>query len=185
MENKIGVGIGAVMGIVGLFLIFKKSGGAPPPPSITISGFHYVYQGTYTWILADSMIHGQDITHIGFSFRNNGVLAIPNVSLAARVEWENYNVIILGESDPRSGASIVLSPPLDQYLNIIAQPFTLELENRGVWFDFVLPAELHEIELFSGIFQWQGPPKCKLTAEVWVGEELAKSQAIEFNVSYD
>ncbi len=157
---------------------------APPPlpPTIAISGFHYVYQGAYTWTLSGSMIHGGDITHIGFSFVNVAGVDIPGVSLKMRIvqqlafHWvfdeETQTFIKVGYPV----ADTELSVALNQYQGGISQPFTLPAAPglapwgvNQVWYGWGPPSLLAAVAV----------------AEVYVNGVLVATASMPFVVTYD
>ena len=145
-----------------------------PLPSIDVTEFHYVYKGLYTWSLTSSMIHGQDITHIGFSFRNNEAIVIDNVSVKMKVSWDSWTITWEPYRGPtryltKPAGEVILTSPLDQYLSPISQPFTAPPGTTQVWFSFT-PVE--------------GYPRAQALAEVWVSGELVASASLDFDVTY-
>lgn len=88
------------------------------PADIEIVGFHYVYQGAYNWVLTNRMLHGQDITHIGFDFKNNKDMNVGNITVEQVIDGTE------------------LSPPLDRYFGEVSQPFEIVPGITSVWYSF-------------------------------------------------
>lgn len=136
----------------------RLSGSFKALPSIEITGFHYVYKGAYTWGLTGKMLHGYDITHIGFTFRNNRATNVPGVSLKCRVT--------------DGGKTYWPTPPRDQYQAQIPQPMTIAPGATKVWYKWA-PA-------------WHSYPwDATITAEVYVNGELVATRSLDFTISYD
>lgn len=135
-----------------------------PLPSIDITGFHYVYRGAYTWSLTGLMIHGGDISHIGFFFRNNEAVNVPGVSVKFRLV---NTITAQGPSVDRE-----LTIPYDQYLHVIPQPFTIASgSSTGIWYSWS-PVTHYTLRHATAI------------AEVWINGQLAASAIMEFDVQY-
>jgi len=149
-----------------------------PLPSIDITGFHYVYKGLYSWSLTGLMIQGQDITHIGFSLRNNEAVSVPGISVRMILEWDAFETYL--GSYP--AGSMELTALLDNFSNSIAQPFILLPGESMTFFSFTPVHECIELP-FAGTY-CAGCPHYRVRAEVLINGVLAASMIAVFDVQY-
>lgn len=140
------------------------SGSFKALPSIDITGFHYVYQGLYTWSLTKTMLHGYYIDHIGFGLRNNGAYSVDGVSVKCKI----INQSSYGGYRPDQE----LSPPLDQYKTPRTQPFTIASGETILMFYRWKPG----VNLITS---------ATVTAKVLVNGELIATRSLDFTISYD
>ncbi|GAH57408.1 unnamed protein product [marine sediment metagenome] len=144
-----------------------------PAPQIVIKSFHYVYKGWYTWSLPP-IIHAIDVNAIGFAFTNNGQAPIGGVSVEMLVEWDDF--IDEGYLVMPAG-SVRLTVPVDQYWQVIGQPFIAPVGETKVWFGFEPP---YDIRWRDG----SGPPSYTITARVYVEGNLVVERVVISSVSY-
>lgn len=146
----------------------QPSEGPPPeeptPSPISVSGFHYVYQGAYTWVLSGTMIHGDSTTHIGFSFTNTSDASVPGVSVKMK---------LVNQHSIQTGAipDIVLAPALDQYKAGISQPFTMPSGVRSVWYGWSPVSNVTVIDAVA-------------IAEVYIDNILVAKASMPFVIEY-
>lgn len=164
--------------LIGAYQALESVVISAPLPSIDITEFFYVYKGLYTWSLLGQMIHGQDITHIGFRLRNNGAVSVPGISVKMILEWDAFDTYL--GSYP--AGSMELTAALDNFRNSITQPFELPPGEVLVFFVFTPTHKCIELP-FAGTY-CAGCPHYRATAEVLVHGELVASESIEFDVEY-
>ena len=156
-------------------------------PLMDIVSFHYTYKGLYTWGLG-TMNHGEAITHIGFTFKNNEATSVSGVSVKMILEWDAYTCWLgqfygrRNENHPAGRREY--NWPLDQYNNSISQPFGVAPGQKKVWFSFTPLCDYYSGEIGDPTFYY-GCPRYKATAEVRVNGELVASESLEFNVKYE
>jgi len=141
-------------------------------PKTVIKSYHYVYKGLYTWSLPP-IIHAKDVDAIGFSLTNTTESPISGISVGMIIAWDDF--IDEGYLVMPAGA-ITLSVPLDQYWNVIRQPFIAVVGDTKVWFGFEPPYDL----------RWgggSGPPMYTITAKVYKDGKIT-ARTIVCSVSY-
>ncbi len=127
-----------------------------PLPSITITGFHYVYK-VYTWTLGTKMIHGGSIVAVGFAFKNNESESVPGISLRCTT---------IG-----GGITKNLSPPRNQYWVVISQPMAIAPGYTQVWYAW-------------NTGYHNNPSSASIIAEVLVNGAVVATRSQDFTISY-